>query len=426
VPQDVDLLIDGATLVTVDDDRPGSLAGAAQAAVAVVPNGALAVAGGRIAALGPAEAVRRATRPREALEADGRVVLPGLVDPHTHPLWAGSRAGEFELRAAGASYLEISASGGGIASTVRATRHASDEELLRLLVERLDRFLSFGTTTLEAKSGYGLSGEQEERQMRLLAEARARHPLRLVLTFLGAHAVPDEFRGRSDQYVDLVVEQMLPTVARQWPDAFCDVFCDEGAFTPGQTERVLLRARELGLCVKAHSDEFANLGCTELAAELGAISIDHLAATRPDQMDAMARAGSVAVLLPGTTFGLGEAHFADARQMVARGVPVALGTDYNPGTCPCENLLFMVALATRYMHLTPAEAVVAVTRNAAAAVGRDARAGRLAVGRPADLVLLESDDYRDVAYRFGSTPVCGVMIEGVWLRGPTGCATAAA
>jgi imidazolonepropionase len=161
VPQDVDLLIDGATLVTVDDDRPGSLAGAAQAAVAVVPNGALAVAGGRIAALGPAEAVRRATRPREALEADGRVVLPGLVDPHTHPLWAGSRAGEFELRAAGASYLEISASGGGIASTVRATRHASDEELLRLLVERLDRFLSFGTTTLEAKSGYGLSGEQE-------------------------------------------------------------------------------------------------------------------------------------------------------------------------------------------------------------------------------------------------------------------------
>ena len=417
-----EILIDNVRLATMAPlaGARGALAGADQGAIGLIEDAAVAVAAGRILALGPRAEVRAAIdgAPGAELDAGGRLVIPGFVDAHSHPVWAGSRAAEFEQRIAGASYVDIMEAGGGIASTVRATRAASDAALLADLLERLDALMAQGVTTLEAKTGYGLETGQELRQLALLAEADRRHPVHIVPTFLGAHAVPDEYRGRQADYVALLIEEMLPAVAAAWPGVFCDVFCDEGAFTLQESARILGRARELGLPLKAHSDEFANLGCTAMAAELGARSIDHLVAASPAGMDAMAAAGTVAVLLPGTTFGLGSSRFAPASEMRARGVPLALGTDLNPGTCPSESMPLMLAIAARYLRLTPAEGLVAATRNAAESCGRGDRAGRLEAGWPADLVLLRGPDYRDLAYRFGGNPVAGVMVGGRWTIGP--------
>ncbi len=412
-----DLIIENATLVTVAGGH-GPLRGARQADLGIVPAGAVAVSGGRIAAAGERDAVLRVCGEpaTPVFDAGRRVVLPGFVDAHTHPVWAGSRAAELEQRIAGATYVEIMAAGGGIGSTVRATRAAPDDALLSDLLGRLDRLLAFGVTTVEAKTGYGLSTAEELRHLALLAEADRRHPVHIVPTFLGAHAVPDEYRGRPDAFVDLIVDEMLPAVAAAWPGVFCDVFCDDGAFTLAQAERILRRAANLGLKLKAHSDEFANLGCSALAAGLGATSIDHLVVATVEDIAALAARGSVAVLLPGTTLGLGSTRFAPAREMVAHGVPVALGTDLNPGTCPSESMPLMLALAARYLRLTPAEAIVAATRNAAYASGRGDVVGRLEDGFAADLVVLDADDYRDLAYRFGGNPVARVMCGGRWVE----------
>jgi imidazolonepropionase len=413
-----EILIERANLATMAGGD-GPLVGAAQSRLGLVKQGAVAIGGGRILAAGPREAVIAVLEgsPEQTVDAGGRLLLPGFVDAHTHPVWAGSRAAEFEQRIAGASYVEIMEAGGGIASTVRATRAADDVALLGALLGRLEGLMASGVTTVEAKTGYGLATAEELRHLAILAEADRRHPIRIVPTFLGAHAVPEEYRGREAAFVDLIVEEMLPAVAEAWPGVFCDVFCDAGAFTLAQTERILRRAMQLGLPIKAHSDEFENLGCTALAAELGAISVDHLIATRPEEMDAMAAAGTVAVLLPGTTFGLGSRDFAGAREMLARGVPVALGTDLNPGTCPSESMPLMLAIAARYLRLTPAEALVAATRNAAYSCGRGDEVGRLQPGFAADLVLFDTDDYRDLAYRFGQQPVKSVMIDGRWAVG---------
>ena len=411
----VDYLIDHATLATMaGGDGPSR--GRDQGRLGLIQDGALAVADGRIAAVGERADVVARVSAVDGIDLGGRLLMPGYVDAHTHLVWAGDRAAEFEQRIAGASYLEIMAAGGGIASTVRATRAASDAELLAGTLARQDELLDHGATTVEAKTGYGLSTEEELRHLRILAEADRRHPVRVVPTFLGAHAVPEEYRGRQEAYVELVVEDMLPRVAEAWPGVFCDVFCDDRAFTADQTALILGRAHALGLRLKVHADEFANLGCAGRAAELGAVSADHLVATPPAEMDAMAAAGTVAVLLPGTTLGLGSAHFAPAREMVGRGVAVALGTDLNPGTCPCTNLTLMLALAARYLRLTPAEALVAATRNAAYATGVGQGAGRLEAGRAADLVAMDTDDYRALAYAFGGNPVAGVMVGGSWVR----------
>lgn len=408
-----DLVLDHARLVTVAGGA-GPLAGPRQGDLALVSDGALAVREGTICAAGPREDVWRSVEPAAVVDVAGSLVLPGLVDAHTHLVWSGDRGAEFAQRVAGATYLEIMAAGGGIAGTVRATRAATTGELVKGALRRLDRMLAHGTTTVEAKTGYGLAMDEELRHLAVLADAARRHPVRVVPTFLGAHALPDEFRGRQGAYVDLVVEEMLPAVAAAHPGVFCDVFCDEGAFTCAETARILGRARELGLPLKAHSDEFANLGCTALAAGLGAVSVDHLAVTTPAEMDALAASGTVAVLLPGTTFGLGGARYAPARELVARGVPVALGTDYNPGTCMCENLMFMLALATRYLRLSPDEAIVAATRNAACATGVGDRTGRLESGWAADVIVLDADDPRDLSYRFGVNSVRATMIDGRW------------
>ena len=286
--------------------------------------------------------------------------------------------------------------------------------------------LAHGTTTAEAKTGYGLTTPDELKSLQAIHRLNQSQAVELAPTFLGAHAVPEEYTGRADAYVDLIVHEMLPAVSEQArsalagntvaPPIFCDAFCDEGAFDLAQTQRILRTAKALGMALKVHADEFAHLGAARLAAELGATSADHLLRTSHEEMTALARAGVVAVLLPGTPFGLGSQEYADARAMIAAGLPVALGTDLNPGTCYCESMPFIIALACRYMRMTPAEAVVASTINAAYAIRRGADLGRLQAGYAADLLILATDDYRHLAYRFGTNLVQTVIKRGevVW------------
>jgi imidazolonepropionase len=393
----------------------GPKAGPAMSDLGLIEDGALAIKDGHIALVGKSSEVRAQIEARKEVDASDRVVMPGFVDPHTHLVFAGSRVDEFEMRLSGATYLEIMAAGGGIMSTVRATRQAGIEELLAQSRQRLDTMLAHGTTTAEVKTGYGLNSAQELKMVKTIKGLDGSHPVDLVATFLGAHAIPQEYQGRSEEYVDMVVEEMLPQAAKEGA-SFCDVFCDEGAFTLAQSRRVLEAAKAGGLGLKIHADEFKTLGGAALAAELGATSADHLICTPEEELRLLAEAGTIAVLLPGTPFGLGEERYASARRMIALGLPVALGTDLNPGTCWCESMQFVIALAARKMGMTPAETIVASTLNAAYALGRGAEVGSLEVGKKADILILEASDYRDLAYRFGGNLVARVFKGGqsVW------------
>jgi imidazolonepropionase len=339
----------------------------------------------------------------QTLSAGGRLVMPGFVDPHTHLVWAGERADEFEMRVAGATYMEIMAAGGGIMSTVRHTRAADVAELVSQTRSRLDRMLAHGTTTVEIKTGYGLNVRDELKQLEAIRCLQKESPVTLVPTFLGAHAVPTEYKGRTDEYVDLVVGVMLPAVADlDEPPPFCDVFCEDGAFSLEQSRRVLEAAQALGFGLKIHVDEFKPLGGTRLAVELGAASADHLVSTPPDEIELLARSGTIAVALPGTPFGLGHHDYTPARALIGAGGAVALATDCNPGTCWCESMQLMIALACRYMAMTPAEAISAATINAAHAVGLGHEVGSLEPGKRADLILLDAPSYTHLGYRFKS------------------------
>jgi imidazolonepropionase len=340
--------------------------------------------------------------------------MPGFVDAHTHLVFAGDRAAEFEQRLRGATYLEILANGGGILSTVRATRQASHAALAAQAQQRLRAMLAQGTTTVEAKSGYGLDMANEMKMLAVAAELGATQPVKVVSTFMGAHAVPPEYAGRADDYVAAIITEMLPRLPAGV--SFCDVFCDQGAFTLEQSRRVLQAAKRRGLGLKIHADEFAALGGARLAADMGAISAEHLAVTPRGHIEALAAAGVIAVLLPGTTFGLASAHYADARTMIACGVPVALGSDLNPGTCYCGSMPFMIAVACRYLKMTPAEAICAATLNAAWASGLGREVGSLEPGKYADVIILDTPDHRRLAYRFGDNPVLRVFASGqeVW------------
>jgi imidazolonepropionase len=427
----IDLILHSASqLLTLAGPAPKR--GSAQGDLGIITNGAVAIEGERIVTVGETrEILKRADSNTRLIDASGKVVLPGFVDAHTHGIFAGDRANEFEMRLQGASYLDIMRAGGGIMSTVRATRAASLEQIVAESGARLDAMLAHGTTTVEAKTGYGLDTATELKLLEAIRVLDKMHAVDLVPTFLGAHAVPEEFKGREDEYVELVVEEMLPRV-RDWrleirnsnlqspisnlqspiSNLYCDTFCDEGAFDLRQTRRILEKAREMGFALKVHADEFANLGAATLAAELSATSADHLMVTRREEMRAMARAGVVAVLLPGTTFGLGKTDFADGRAFVEEGAAVALGSDLNPGTCWCESMPMIIAMATRYEKLTPAEAIVAATINAAAATGVAERVGSIEVGKLADILIADVPDYRHLAYRFGANPIETVIKRG--------------
>jgi imidazolonepropionase len=418
--EEADLLIHNTSQV-VTCAGPGPRRGAAMREVGALPGGAVAVRGGRIAAVGPEGELRGRFAAAAELDAGGCAVLPGLVDPHTHVIYAGDRVGEFERRIAGATYQEIMAEGGGIAATARATRAASVAELAAAATRRLDQMLRLGTTTVEAKSGYGLDTATELRQLEAAAALDAAHPIDLVPTFLGAHALPPEYAGRSDVYVELVVEEMLPAAARWYAGSrfaangvpmFVDVFCERGAFDVAQSRRVLEAARAMGLPLKAHVDEFSELGGLAMALELGAVSVDHLDVTGPEGIGLLAAAQAVGVVIPTVPFNLGGTHFAAARAMIDAGAILALTTDINPGSAPCPSMPLAMAIACRYQRMLPAEALVAATLNAAHAVGLGDRAGSLEPGKQADILILDTPDWRHLAYEFGGNLVRHVLKRG--------------
>jgi imidazolonepropionase len=397
----------------------GPQRGADLGGLGILPRGALLIEGETITALGFTEDLLRRYPHEPRLGARGGVVMPGFVDPHTHAIWMGDRAAEFELRLQGKTYMEILAAGGGILSTVRATRSASVEEMMAETRPRLEEMLRHGTTTAEAKTGYGLELESELRMLEALLRLDREGPLELALTFLPAHAVPPEYKGRGQDFVDLICEEMLPALIRWWPAhvderplPFVDVFCERGAFDLAQSRQILVRARELGFPLKVHADEFENLGGASLAVELGAVSADHLVKTSAADITALGSSPTAAVSLPCTPFGLAESEYTPARQILEAGGLLALATDLNPGTAWSGNMQFAMALACRYMKLTPAQAIAASTINAAAAIGRADRVGSLEVGKQADVLILSVPDYRHLGYRFGGNLVEHVIKKG--------------
>jgi len=414
----IDLLVTNiGQLCTVPAHDGGPQRGAALGDLGLLADAAVAIHRGAIVEVGPSARLERAYAARTVLDAGGMLVTPGLVDPHTHVVWAGNRADEFEQRIAGATYQQIMAAGGGINRTVRETRAASKEALIAATRARLLTMLAHGTTTVECKTGYGLETRTELTMLEVIRTLDEELPLDLVPTFLGAHAVPPEYTGDPDAYVALLTDEMLPAVAAwgatYWPQGiFCDVFCEVGAFDLEQTRRILTAAQRLGMPLKVHVDEFEPLGGARLAAELGAVSADHVVVTPDDEIEALGRSNTAVVSLPCTPFGLGHTRYTPARRFLEAGAALAVATDCNPGTGWNENMQFVLALATRYLRLTPAEALAAATINAAFAVGRGDRVGSLEAGKQADLVIWTVPAYQHLSYRFGSNLARTVIQRG--------------
>lgn len=404
-------------LVTMDGPVPR--VGAALADPGLVAKAAVAVSGDRITAAGPLEQVLRELHGKNSvrhIDAGGRLVTPGLIDPHTHPVFVAGRPDEFEKRLQGKSYMAIAAEGGGIRRSVRELRQCTEDDLARATSARLDRFLANGVTTLEAKSGYGLSLESELKQLRVIRTVQQAHPLELVPTLLAAHEFPDDYRERREEYCDLIINEIIPEVAKQRLAEYSDIFCEEGVFSIEQSRRIQQAAQRHGLKLKFHADELAGSGGAELAAELGAVSADHLVHISERGISAMALSGTVAVLLPGTCFSLGAKHWAPARALLAAGVAVAFSTDCNPGSNNSESPAMMMSLAMVHYRMTASEAMAAVTINAAQALSRADRIGMIRPGYQADLVIWDVADYRELAYHYGSSLVSQVVKTGkpVW------------
>ena len=416
--ENVDLLIHSAKQVCIVPAMEGKpQRGNSLGSLGLIDNGAVAVRGGKIVAVGESQTVRAAHTPVEEIDATGCVVIPGFVDPHTHLVWAGDRAAEFEMRIAGATYMEIMAAGGGINNTVQRTRAASVDDLIAETHPRLDRMLALGTTTVEIKTGYGLDTATEIKQLEAIYKLNASHPMDIIATFLGAHAVPPEYAGRTDAYVDMLISEMIPAIAafakaQGQPPPFLDVFCEEGVFDVDQTRRIFEAGQQHGMALKLHADEFVGLGGTKLAAEMGAVSVDHLVQTPKADIRALGQHDTVAVSLPATPFGLGHCEYTPARQILDAGGGLALATDCNPGTAWCESMQLVIALACRYLKLTQAQAIAASTINAAFAVGCGDQFGSLEVGKQADLLVLNIPDYKHLGYRFGDNLVKVVVKAG--------------
>jgi imidazolonepropionase len=417
---EADLLIHSAAqVVTCASDVPKR--GAEMQDVGLISDGAVVVKDGRILAIGPTESMRERYSVAQTIDASGKVICPGFVDPHTHVVYAGDRLGEFEQRIRGETYLEIMAAGGGIVSTMRSTRNASVDELVDATLPRLEMMLRLGTTTAEVKTGYGLDLASELKMLEAIALLDLAQPIDLVPTFMPAHAVPPEFNGRSTAYIDWVVNEMIPAAAEWYRNShyfadgcplFCDVFCEQNAFDLAQSRRVLEAGLAHGLPAKIHADEFTSLGGVGLAVELGATSVDHLDTTTSEDAACLAASDVVGIVLPAVNFNLGSHEFADGRGLIDAGAAIALSTDINPGSAPCPSQPLVMALATRYQRLLPAEAVNAATLNAAFGVGLAHRVGSLTPGKQADLLLLNCTDYRQLAYQFGGNLVEGVVKNG--------------
>ena len=395
--------------------------GAEMRDVWIVENGAVAIADGKFVSVGTTEEIVEQYSSNANIDAEGRVVCPGLVDPHTHIVFAGDRLNEFELKIKGAEYLEILAAGGGIISTVKKTRGASVEELVDQSRKRLDKMLACGTTTAEVKTGYGLNTETELKMLRVIEKLDQTHPIDLIPTFLAAHAVPPEFKGNTDAYVDLICEEMLPK-AWDWYRSshflgkgvqfFVDVFCEKNAFDLDQSRRVLETAAGIGFKLKAHVDQFTNFGGSAYSINASSTSIDHLDAISDAEIDQLAASQTVGIVIPTENFSAGKTRFANVRKMVDAGCAVAVSTDYNPGSAPCPSMPMAMAISCRYQKLLPSEAVNASTINAAYGIGMGDSVGSIEVGKTADLLVIDSLDYRQVAYEFGGNLVRTVIKSG--------------
>jgi imidazolonepropionase len=420
-----DLVVTGASqLLTLARPEGTPRVGPDLGDLAIVEGGAVAAHGGRIVAVGGRDAVLGAVEPTsDCLEVDagGAVVMPGFVDCHTHTVFARYRLDEYEWRVAGTPYETIAARGGGIAKSVEDVRATDEETLFEITRRRLDGCLTYGTTTIEIKSGYGLDLENELKQLRVAKRLAASSPATIVATFLGAHAVPPEHRQSRERYITEIVEEMIPAVVAANLAEFNDVFCEVGVFSRVETERILRIGQRAGLKARIHADELTDTGGAQLAADIGAVSADHLKKISDKGIECMAMAGVFGVLLPGTSFGLPSLDFAPARKMVDAGMRLAIASDFNPGSSTSESMPMMTSIACSHMRLSPAEAIAMATYNPAFVLGREREVGSLEVGKRADLLVLRCADYREVPNHFGVNPVARVFIAGrPWQRGIDG------
>lgn len=380
----------------------------------IINDGAMLVQDGRIVAVGSKSEIEAlVSADAEVIDAGGRVVMPGFVDAHTHLVFAGNRADEFEMRCNGMTYQQIPERGGGIRSTVQRTRTATEDKLVAVGQKHARWFLQGGTTTVEAKSGYGLTTEDELKLLRAICRVSQTTLLRCVPTFLGAHEIPEEYKTRPDEYVDLVVNEMLPKVTAEKLAEFCDIFCESKVFSVAHTERVLTAAKSHGLGLRVHADQFTASGAVELAANLGAKTVDHLEQTTPESITAMKKAGVQPVLLPGSVYAIGSQKYAPARAMIEAGLPVVIATDFNPGSSPTTSMTMILSLSCTQMKMTPAEAITAATINAAWSLNRGHQIGSLEQGKIADFVIHDAEDYRELAYFFGNHRPYAVYAAGV-------------
>ena len=396
----IDLLIDNAKQVIYFE----------QEQLRVIENGSVACSNGRIVWFGAKEALPKDLVIAQTLDASGCVVLPGLIDSHTHTIFAGSREDEFELKLKGATYQEIAAQGGGIKSTMRSTRKASIEELTSIGLNRLGNAIAFGITTIEIKSGYGLSFDDEIKMLEVIRALRKFVPLDIIATFLGAHTLPPEFASDRQGYIDLICNKMIPHIVSNQLAEFCDAFCETHVFTADETRTIFETAKKHGLKLKLHADQLTNTGGAELCAEMGAVSADHLENISDYGIDALSRSGTVAALLPGCSFFL-KMQYPPARKMIEAGIPVALATDFNPGSCMTQNLQMIMSIACTQMRMTTAEAIKAVTLNAARALDRK-DIGNIQTGMKADLALFDAPNYQFIPYNFAQNHIRFVVKSG--------------
>ncbi|AEA34573.1 imidazolonepropionase [Hippea maritima] len=404
------LLIRGNIFTPIDDGKPKTLKRMDE--LASIEDGAIAVKDGVIVDIGKTDDLFKKHRDtKNIVDANFRAVLPGFVDPHTHALFVGTREKEFDMRLAGKSYMEILNAGGGILNSVKRLRSATIEQLRDELKKRIKTFFEYGTTTLEVKSGYGLDFENEIKMLTAIALTKKETPMDIAATFIGAHAIPEEFKDKKEEYVKLVVERMIPYIAEHKLAEFVDVFCEEGVYTPEETLRIIEAGLKHSLKAKIHADEIASIGCSELALKTKLSSCDHLLKIKESGIEALKQSGTMATLLPITAFSLKE-EFADGRRLVDSGVGVALATDFNPGSSYSESMPFAITLAVLNMGLTPREAIVASTLNSAYVLGREKLVGSLEVGKQADFVLLKENSYLFIPYHAGVNPIYAVYKRG--------------
>ncbi len=419
-----DLIIENAAQFVTCKSAGKAKRGAEMQKPGIIENGAVAVKNGKIIAVGKTPDLRREFASENIFDAKNKVVSPAFVDPHTHIVFGGNRLNEFELRIKGASYLEIMENGGGIVSTVLQTRDSDVQNLVEQSKKRLNEMLEWGTATVEIKTGYGLDEETELKMLKAIAELDKTSQVEIIPTFLGAHAIPKEFVGRENDFTTLICEEMLPAAWNWFENShfyrkseyktpfFADVFCEKNAFNLEQSKKVLAAAKNLGFELKAHVDEFTNLGCAEFAINLGAASIDHLDQTSDREIELLANSDTIGVITPTVNFNFGNTEFADARKMIDKNCAIAVSTDYNPGSAPCPSQPLAMAIACRYQKLTPAEAFNAATINSAFAIGLGKTHGSIEIGKYADLLIFDTDDYRQICYEFGRNFVESVIKKG--------------